>query len=175
MARIQTLARLLLLPTALFGLLYPLHGIWGTWRYAVGQPELWLRNRWFEAGAEIAMATRLGYALLWSIPAVCGGLAMAMGFACLWLIRRGVLFDPRIARRIRWMGAFVALSATTQTAMMALTPTIISWHNPSGPLAPIWRYDSETIGLMFCGAAFWLIGWILAEAIRIADENAGFI
>ena len=175
MQRIQTLAGLLMGPALLFGLLYPATELWGTWRYALFEPGLWNWNRWFEPGAEIATATRLVYGLLWSLPPLFGGLAMAMAFGCLWLMRQGILFDTRLAFRMRALGGFVVLSSVTHQAMMSLTPTIISWHNPSGALPPVLHYNSETLGLIFCGAGFWLVGWVLAEAIRIARENEQFI
>lgn len=175
MQRIKTLAGLLMGPALLFGLIYPATELWGTWRYALFEPELWRWNRWFEPGADIATGTRLVYGALWSLPPLFGGLAMAMALGCLQLMRQGILFDARLAARLKAAGACTALSSATNMVMMGLTPTIISWHNPSGVLPPALHYNSETVGLIFCGAGFWLVGWVLAEAIRIARENEQFI
>ena len=46
---------------------------------------------------------------------------------------------------------------------------------------PRWRaatpfyFNSESAGLILCGGGFYLVGWIMAEAIAIARDNEGFL
>ena len=91
------------------------------------------------------------------------------------LVQRGVLFDTRIANRFRLIGFATAASGAADLVANFFNPMIISWHNPDGPLHPTFFFNSESAGLILCGGGFYLVGWIMGEAIAIARDNEGFI
>jgi hypothetical protein len=175
MTRVRTTATALLPVMGLFLVLYILFTAMGTLDYALLSPDLWLQSPWVEPGAEIATATRFVCAVVWLLPVAAGVLAVLSAIELLSLVRKGVLFDHRIARRFRIAGIACAASGALDLVANLFTPVILSWHNPSGPFGPSFYFNSEAAGLILCGGGFYLTGWIMAEAIRLKDENEGFI
>ena len=76
---------------------------------------------------------------------------------------------------MRLAGIGTALSGLTDVVANLFTPQVMSLSNPGGVLPFEWYFDSEPAGLVVCGGGFYLIGWIMTEARRLADENEGFI
>lgn len=175
MTRITSTASTLLPVMGVFLVLYVSLTAGGTLDYALLSPERWLQSPWVEPGAEIATATRIVYAAVWLLPVAAGVVAVLSAVELLSLVRRGVLFDQRIARRFRIAGIGCAASGALDLLANLVTPTILSWHNPSGAFAPSFYFNSEAAGLILCGGGFYLTGWIMAEAIRLKDENEGFV
>ncbi|MGC1506631.1 MAG: DUF2975 domain-containing protein [Sulfitobacter sp.] len=169
----STVAMVCLLPMLIY---YPYEAI--SWQLELSflDPGKWTRNSsWVHPYAEIAMGTRLVFFVVWFVPTLFGVAAYATGFSMLWLLHRGVVFDARIAQRLRWMGLFIAASASLALAAGAVSPMIRSWHNPDGPLPLRFWYDSGNLGMVFCGLAFFFLGLVMREAIRIARENEAFV
>lgn len=175
MTRITSTASALLPVMGVFLVLYVSLTAGGTLDYALLSPERWLQSPWVEPEAEIATATRIVYAAVWLLPVAAGVVAVLSAVELLSLVRRGVLFDHRIARRFRIAGIGCAASGALDLLANLVTPTILSWHNPSGAFAPSFYFNSEAAALILCGGGFYLTGWIMAEAIRLKDENEGFV
>lgn len=175
MDRIRSTAAALLPVMGVFVVLYVSITAMGTLDYALLSPERWLQSRWVEPGAEIATATRIVYAVVWLMPVAAGLVAVLSAIGLLTLVREGVIFDHRIARRFRIAGIACAASGALDLLANLFTPLILSWHNPSGALPPSFYFNSEAAGLILCGGVFYLTGWIMAEAIRLKAENEGFI
>lgn len=170
---IATIALIVMLPVMIY---YPYHGLWWNLEMSFLDMGRWTRNSaWVHPDAEIAMTTRVVFFVLWLIPTILGMLGYLTGFWALLLFRQGVVFDPRIARRLFWMGVFIFSSSATALVAGAVSPMIRSWHNPEGPLPlRIW-FSSGDFGLAFCGLAFVFLGIVLKEAIKIARENEEFV
>jgi len=139
-------------------------------------PGMWTRDsRWVDGGAQIPMTTRWVFFLVWAIPTVIGLAAYLVGFWTLWLVRKGIVFDVRIARNVTWMGTLIALSSGLSLAAGAVSPMIRSWHNIGGPLPLRFWYDSGNLGMVYSGLAFIFLGLVMHQGIKIARENETFI
>jgi len=175
MQRIQYMATALLPVMGVFCLFYIFVTGHDALDQALWSPDRWYESRYADPAAQITAFTRSVAAVLWVLPVIAGLAAVFMAIYVLNLVRQGVLFDERIARGFRFAGLATALSGGLGLLMVCLAPMIFSWHNPSGPLAPRFYFHSDTAGLIVCGAMFWLVGWIMREAIRIANDNEGFV
>jgi len=176
MDKIRTLSTIGMVLMAPMLLYYPYHGLAWNLELSFLDPGAWTRNNhWVDPDAQIAMATRVVFFVLWALPTFFGWLAYFVGFRMLWLLRSGAVFDLRIAQSLRWLGALIFGSSGIALFAGAVSPMIRSWHNASGPLPLRFWYDSGNIGMIFCGLAFLFLGIVLREAIGIAEENRGFI
>lgn len=176
MERIRTMstfAMIVMLPMLIY---YPYEALLWNLELSFLDPDRWTRNSsWVDPDAQIAPLTRFVFFVAWAVPTVLGVLGYLAGFSVLVLLRRGVVFDPRIARRLSAMGVLIFLSSCTALLAGAVSPMIRSWHNADGPLPLRFWYDSGNIGLAFCGLAFLFLGLVMREAISIARENEEFI
>lgn len=175
MQRIQLMATVLLPIMAVFCLFYVVFTGLDALDLAILTPERWLDSRYSDPQVQIPQATRMVAALAMLSPIIAGLVAVFMAIYVLNLVRQGILFDERIARGFRVAGVATALSGVLGMVISWLRPTILSWHNQGGARAPDFFFHSDTAGLIVCGAMFWLVGWIMREAIRIARDNEGFI
>jgi hypothetical protein len=175
MDRIKRTATILQPMLAIFTLFYIWKTAGSTLDYALLSPERWQNDYWAHADAQIALATRLVYLAVWLTPIAFGLLAVGTSAAMLGLVKTGVLFDTRIAARFRLIGLGTAASGAADLVANYFDPMMISWHNPDGALPPTFYFNSESAGLILCGGGFYLVGWIMAEAIAIARDNEGFI
>ncbi|NNE51117.1 MAG: hypothetical protein HKN30_01790 [Sulfitobacter sp.] len=171
--KLATIAMILMLPMLIY---YPYEALSWNLELSFLDPGRWTRNdRWVHPDAQIAFSTRIVFFCLWLVPVILGWFAYLVGFSLLWLLRSGAVFDLRIADRLVWMGLLIAGSACTSLFAGALSPMIRSWHNPEGPLPLRFWYDSGNIGLAFSGLAFFFLGIVMREAIKIARENEEFV
>jgi hypothetical protein len=175
MDRIKRTAAILQPMLVIFAVLYIWLSAGGTLDYALLSPQLWMDSYWVHPDAQIATTTRVVYLIMWLLPVVFGLLATAVAIALLRLVQRGVLFDTRIAARFRLVGFSVAASGATDLWAEFWTPVVMSWHNPDGLMPPSSYFDSVAAGNFLLGGGFYLVGWIMAEAITVARDNEGFI
>ncbi|UWR23600.1 hypothetical protein [Sulfitobacter sp. S190] len=176
MRRIRFLSHLAMLLVLPMLVIYPYHEL--AWLYDLvwRDPQAWTRNDiWVDPQADIAFGTRVVFTAVWSLPVMLGIAAYLTALGILWLLRAGVVFDPKIAHRIVWMGAFTVASSLCALLAGALSPMIRSWHNAEGPLGLRFWYDGGNIGLAFSGICFVFFGVVMREAIRIARENEAFV
>lgn len=135
----------------------------------------WYFSGWVHPDAPVPFLQRLAYFVLWILPVAFGLWAVYSALGMLVLMRRGILFDASVTRRLRHVGIGTAASGACDFIANLIDPTVLSWTNPAGPEPITWYFDSEPAGLIFCGGGFYLIGWVIAQARAIADENEGFI
>ncbi|WP_299023898.1 hypothetical protein [uncultured Sulfitobacter sp.] len=170
---LSTFAMILMLPMMLY---YPYQAMVWNLNLSFLDQGAWTRNDvWVDVDAQIATATRVVFFVVWTIPVVLGSLSYLLAFMTLVLVRQGIVFDYRVARRLRLLGIFVFSSSVSSLLGGAISPMIRSWHNADGPLALRFWYNSSEIGMAFCGLAFLFWGIVMREAIRIARENEEFI
>jgi putative flippase GtrA len=168
----STFALILILPFLIY---YPYEAFGWQLDMAFLDPQRWLNSGWVEQGAEVALLTRVVYFLVWSPAVIAGILALLAAARVAWLFRRGTVFDDRVAGGIMWVGRFTMASSGIHILAACLSPMIVSWHNPSGPLPLRFWFSSAHCSLIFCGMAFLLLGAVMREAIKVAHENEEFV
>lgn len=175
MNRVRALCNLAIL-TVLPMSLYYLYSS-GGWALDVTflRPERWMESDWVHPDAVIGASTRFVFLILWGLPVILGVTGYAVAVRLAFLVRGGMLFDPRVARHLVWIGVWVISSAVAKVIAACLSPMVRSWHNPDGPLPLRFWYGSEEFGLIFCGIGFVIFGLVMHEAIKIARENEGFV
>lgn len=173
--RVTTTANILLPVLAVFAAFYVFVTAWETVNFALLQPHWWLQDEWVDPDAQIATTTRVVYLLMWLLPIALGLFGVAAAVRLLLLVRKGVLFDARVSRGLRLVGFGVGGSGLSDMIADLFTPLVLTWHNATETMAPRFYFDSESAGLIICGGGFYLVGWIMSEAIKLADENEGFI
>ncbi|MEL6680357.1 MAG: hypothetical protein AAFQ51_16760 [Pseudomonadota bacterium] len=135
----------------------------------------WYDSYWVHPDSPGPNWQRALYLAIWLAPVALGLFAVFHALRLVMLIRRGVLFDDRIGRLLRLVGIGTGGSGLADFVANLITPQVMSLTNPEGPVPFSWYFDSEPAGLVVCGGGFYLIGWIIVEARRIADENREFI
>lgn len=176
MERIRTLSTIALIVMLPIMLYYPYESLSWNLELSFLDPDRWTRNdTWVDPDAQIAMSTRTVFFILWLLPTVAGTLSYIMAFSMLLLLRRGVIFDMRIAKRLTWMGLFTSFSGFWSIFAGSISPVIRSWHNADGPLPYRYWLDTANLGFGFCGLAFLFLGLVMYEAIKIARENEEFV
>lgn len=111
-----------------------------------------------------------------------GAISLAPMLFCLAQIRAlfalysaGQILTEPCAKRIGRTGAGLASLALIQTALVPVQSVILTADDPSGRPSLIIAISSETMWLLLCGLLLAVIGRIMAEAARLAEENAGFV
>lgn len=175
MQRIQRTATAMVPLLWVFAVLYVYFTAGGDLRWAFLDRELWYQSYWVHPEAPSPNGQRALYLAIWMLPIAFGLFAVACALRLLRRIQQGTLFDADISRWLRLLGIGTSGSGVADFVGNLVTPQVMSWNNPDGPVPFQWYFDSEPAGLIVCGGGFYLIGWIMAEACRIADENEGFI
>lgn len=91
------------------------------------------------------------------------------------LYSAGQILTAPCAERIARAGAGLAVLALVQTALVPVQSLILTADAPSGRPSLIIAISSEAMWLLLCGLLLAVIGRIMAEAARLAEENAGFV
>ncbi len=109
-------------------------------------------------------------------------LPMGLALGALWLTRslflgyaRGEIFTSAAARRLGGIGLLLLLAVGGGVLAHTLTVLALTWENPPGQRQLAVSLSSHDFGLTVLGLLLMVIGWILAEAARIADENRQFV
>jgi len=155
MQRIRTLSTFAVIVMLPFMLYYPYEVLSWNLQLSYLDPGAWTRNdAWVDPDAQISMATRTVFFAVWLTPVVFGVVGYLAAFSMLILLRRGVVFDPRIATRLTLMGVMTVLSSSTALLAATFSPMIRSRHNADGPLPLRFWHDSGQFGLIFCELVF---------------------
>ncbi len=175
MKKIQGTAAFLIPVLLVFALLYVVFTAGSTLSFALLDSDKWFESPWVDPSAPAPVWQRSVYAVVWLLPVIFGLFAVYAALRAVILIRAGILFDNRVSLRLRQAGLGTSGSGLTDFLATLMSPPLLSWTNPDGPAPIRWYFDSEPAGLIVCGGGFYLIGWIMAEAQRLADENEGFV
>jgi len=175
MKKIETTATALIPVLLIFAVLYVVFTAGEDLEFAFLDRDLWYESSWVADASPAPNWQRALYLFVWILPVAFGLFAVYCALRLVLLIRKGVLFDPPVSRLLRWVGIGTSGSGLADFVGNLYTPQILSLTNPKGPVPFEWYFDSEPAGLIVCGGGFYLIGWILAEALKLADENEGFI
>lgn len=175
MQKIQRTATAMIPILLVFAALYVVFTAGEDVKFAFLDRDLWYNSRWVDPASPAPNWQRAVYLAIWLFPVALGLFAVYCALRLVLLIRQGILFDARVSRLLRLAGLGTSGSGLADMIANLITPQVMSWTNPDGPVPFHWFFDSEAAGLIVCGGGFYLIGWILTEARRLADENEGFV
>lgn len=89
--------------------------------------------------------------------------------------RRGEILIQPCARHILHIGWALAALALAQLVVLPLQIVVLTMDNPPDDRLLSTAFGSESLWLLLSGGLLIVIGWVMVEAVRAADENAGFI
>lgn len=125
--------------------------------------------------AALPPATRMLAFLLTMIP----GLISLYGLLALRRLfdayRRGALFAAGNALCLRTFAFSIVVATVAKMLMIPVMSVVLSWHNPPGNRALSIAINSDDLGALFAGFLFLVVAWIMAEAQRIAEDNAQIV
>lgn len=89
--------------------------------------------------------------------------------------RTGAIFAAGNALNLRTFAVSVVASVVAKTLVGPALSVIVSWHNPPGTRVLAVSFRSEDLQALFIGCLFLVVAWIMAEAQRLAEDNAQII
>lgn len=146
---------------------------------------LWLDRPALERGAAMLLPAGTPHEL--TATALIGGFVMAhlvMGLLlyALWQAHRlfaafaqGEIFVPATGVRLFRIGLAFALVLPAQLAASGVTSLLLTWSNPPKARALAFSVDPAHAMLAAAGLLILTVGWVMAEAARIADDNAQIV
>ena len=87
----------------------------------------------------------------------------------------GAIFAAGNALDLRTFALSVAASVLAKIVVGPLLSVIVSWHNPPGTRVLEISVRSNDLGALFVGCLFLVVAWIMAEAQRLAEDNAQIV
>lgn len=148
-------------------------GIWlkADWVKAIVAPRIGLDA----SAVTLGGAAQLGGLALTAVPL----LILAYGLFQVRLVfldfAAGNVISRTIARRLELFGGAVALQAALNPFIGAALSVVVTLGNPPGRRMLAISLSSHDVVSFLVGLLLIAIGWVMHEAARIADENAGFI
>ena len=88
---------------------------------------------------------------------------------------QGEFFAPQTGRRLQRIGLWLALFGVLAPIVRAAMTFVLTMNNPPGQRMLALGVSANDIVLVIVGGLIFLIGWVMAEAARIADENRSFV
>ena len=141
----------------------------------------WLRSvaqeRWQLKGVEIQLDARsraLGWAFNW-LPNLVALFALWQIWALFGYYRRGEFFARGPALHLRRLGAALMAYTLAQPLGVTLSVLALTLGNPAGQRRLYFGLGTDQFPSLFFGLAILVIGIVMEEASRMAQENAEFI
>ncbi|WP_422368013.1 DUF2975 domain-containing protein [Pelagibius sp.] len=85
--------------------------------------------------------------------------------------REGAVFTEIAGRRLTYMGIALAMTPLAQILMTAATSVLLTMHNQVGQRQLTISMTETHLVVGVAGAMLLVIGWVLAEAARLAEDN----
>lgn len=118
----------------------------------------------------------------WAVTYGVGAISVVLVLLALWHMRilfslyaMGDVLGLPAARAIRRIGLSLLALAVAGVVGNTLIILALTSGNPAGERALAIGFSNDDIFLFFASGLLIVIGWAMAEAARIADENRGFI
>ena len=89
--------------------------------------------------------------------------------------RTGAIFAAGNALCLRTFAISVVGSVLAKFITAPVLSVVLSWHNPPGTRALAITLNSDDLGALFVGCLFLVVAWIMAEAQRLAEDNAQIV
>ncbi len=126
--------------------------------------------------AEISPATQASLLALVGLPAL--GLMLWGLWNAFWLFRNlrgGAVFVTETGTRIHRVGLAILLLPFVSIVSGGASTVITSWNNAPGEREIAVAISSVDVVMLVAGAMLLLLGWAMAKATSIADENRQFV
>lgn len=132
-------------------------------------------NQWSVRTIQLDLGSRLGGLAGSLLPTAASLVALAQMWALFGCFARGELLARAPARHLRRLGLALCALAVAQPLGRTLSILALTWGNPPGE-RQIWLGLSSDhyLSLLF-GLLLLALAQVLAEAARVADENAEFV
>ena len=172
--RLATLSQVTRIAALVTAVALPLGSV-GYWGFAPAEalanaaaiPTAWLAE--FGVGQRVLAIV---LALLAVLPLSWGLWRLA---TALYLFRQGRPFALAAATGMRDFAIGVFVCTLLKLVSGALLSAVLSWNAPAGQKQLAVSVSSDMLLMLLVGAVLTLVGWALAEAAAIAEENAQFI
>ena len=89
--------------------------------------------------------------------------------------RDGAIFAAGNALDLRAFAFSVVGSVLANIVTGPVLSVIVSWHNPPGSRVLAVSFRSDDLAALFVGCLFLVVAWIMAEAQRLAEDNAQIV
>ena len=89
--------------------------------------------------------------------------------------RDGAIFAVGNALELRTFAFSVVGSVLVNIVTGPVLSVIVSWHNPPGTRELAITLRSDDLAALFVGCLFLVVAWIMAEARRLAEDNAQIV
>jgi Protein of unknown function (DUF2975) len=169
--KIRRISRVMVLVTVALALLLVVVDIW-----------LWVdrsifvdaaRRQFLPSGAEVELTSGIVVAGL-----ALGQLSFALALWALWNVfalfrgyRDGAVLTVEAGRRLRHVGVAFCAFPFVQAAVSGLSSALLTMNNPPGERHLAIALEGGHLIIGVAGALMIVVGWVLAEAARIADDN----
>ncbi len=174
MARVQLGALLLMIGVAVELIRYTYRSFDRALTFAFWEPDRWNKHHLVDPGTVIELGARLGYFAIWGTIIVLSILSFLAGLHVLNQVRKGLVFDERVARALRWLGMILGLTMAADLMYHAIDPWLITRYNAE-PLPLRWGYDPSDIKTFALTMILFLFGWVMQQSIEIDRQNREFV
>ncbi len=111
-----------------------------------------------------------------------GSFALIAAMAALWHMHRllmcyqsGEAISPRTARIILRIGQSLLVAALMSILSVPIQTVLLTLHNPTGQRSVAIGIDTQDMGFVLAGGLLVLIGWVMREAVGLAEDNAAIV
>ena len=118
----------------------------------------------------------------WILVAMLGALPLAILFFALWQgaalfgdFSKGAVFTTQVSCRLRRMGMALAMLTPAQIVVLALATVILTLSNPPGQRQLSIGISSDQVILLLVGVLLLVIGWVMGEVARMAEEHSQIV
>ncbi len=140
-----------------------------------------LLKGWLQEFTQLPVTIPLTPLAYWGSFAA-ASLPFALGLATLWVTRRlflgyarGDIFTLAAARRLTAIGGLLLASMGAGVVARTLATLALTWENPPGQRQLAVSLSSHDFALAVLALLLMVVGWILGEAARLAEENRLFV
>jgi hypothetical protein len=126
-------------------------------------------------GAQIQTWQRLAAAACAGIPALAASAAMWALWTCLRCFGRGEYFSTATVGALQRFAGWTFVSVVLSVIEQPIASVLLSFGFPPGQRQLVLAVGSPQFGPLLVAGTVWVIAGAMAEARRLADENAQFV
>lgn len=117
----------------------------------------------------------IAIALVGALPALAAIWTLAQAQALFRHYAAGDVLSSESARRLSRIGSGLLAIAALGVIVRPIQTVLASLGNPPGERVLALTLQGPDFGLVLAGGLMTVIGWVMAEAARIAEDNRGFV
>lgn len=119
--------------------------------------------------------TRIAAMVIAAVPVALGVTVLLLLHRLFLGFARAQILVPDSGRILRRIGIVIVTLGPLEILLRALASVVLSLPNPPGEREIVVGISSDDITTIISGILLIVLGWILEEAARIADENRQFV